>query len=204
MNQETVWNSISESWSNFRQKPRKELYNLNWKEGKLLDLGCGNCRNLLPFKNLDLYGVDFSSEMLKQAKKFSEKHNLKVNLKKANMKKIPFEKEDFNYCLCLNSIHHLNKKDAEKALNEIHRILKKNGQCLISVWNKYTLSKFRNKPPLYLMFKKKETYITWSKHRRYYYLYSHKEFKKLLIKNNFKIIKSGKIFDKNLTFLIQK
>jgi len=199
MNQEKVWDILAESWNNFRQKIyEKELYHLNWKKGKLLDIGCGNCRNLLPFKNLELYGIDFSSKMLEQSKKFIKKHNLKVNLKKADMKKIPFKDNFFDYCLNINSLHHVNKKNAEKALKEIYRILRKNGQCLISVWNKY---------PNFL-FRKKETYFTWKQkdkiYRRYYYLYNYFELKKLLLKNKFKIMKSGKIFDKNIKFLIQK
>ena len=198
MNQEQVWDSIAESWNNFRQKPSEELKNLNWKKGRLLDIGCGNCRNLLSFKTLELYGIDFSSNMLKQAEKFCEKHNMKVDIKKADMRKIPFKNNFFDYCLCLASLHHINKVDANEVLNEIYRIIKKEGQCLISVWNKYPR----------IIFRKKETFISWRKkeiiHPRYYYLYNYFEFRKLLIKNNFKIIKSGKIFDKNITFIIQK
>ena len=199
MNQEKVWDVLAESWNNFRQKIyEKELYNLNWKKGKLLDVGCGNCRNLTPFKNLELYGIDFSKEMIIQSKKFTQKHNLKVNLKKANMKKLPFKDNFFDYCLSLVSLHHLNKEDADIALKEIYRILKEKGQCYITVWNKY---------PKFL-FKSKEISIPWKQkdkvYHRYYYFYNYFEFKKLLKKNNFKIIKAGKIFDKNIKFLIQK
>ncbi len=198
MNQEQVWNSIAESWNNFRQKSSEELKSIEWKKGRLIDIGCGNCRNLLQFKNLELYGIDFSEEMIKQSEKFCKKNDLKVNLKKADMRKIPFKDDYFDYCLCLASLHHLNREDADKVLKEIHRMLKKEGQCFISVWNKYP--KF--------IFRKKETYISWKRkdriYNRYYYLYNYFEFKKLLLKNNFRIIKSGKIFDKNITFLIQK
>ena len=163
-----------------------------------MDVGCGNCRNLIPFKNLELYGVDFSKEMIKQSKNFTKKHDLKVDLKKADMKKIPFKENYFNYCLSLASLHHLNKIDADKTLKEIYRIIKKDGQCYITVWNKY---------PQFIL-KSKETYIPWKQknkiYQRYYYLYSYFEFKTLLLKNKFKIIKSGKIFDKNIKFLIQK
>src|SRR3989344_4795681 len=209
MNQEQVLDVLAESWSNFRNKiQEKEIYDLNWKEGKLLDVGCGNCRNLIPFKNLELYGIDFSKNMLKEAKKLSDKNNLKINLKKSDMRKIPFKNDYFDYCLCINSIHHLNKKDADKTLKEIYRILKKDGQGFISVWNKYTKFRFKKKAPLFLLFKPKETYIAWKQkdkiYRRYYYLYDYFEFKKLLRQNKFKIIKSGNFFDKNIKFLIQK
>jgi len=198
MNQEEVWDSIAESWNNFRQNPSEELKDLDWRKGKLLDICCGNCRNLLPFKNFELYGIDISEEMIKQAEKFCKKNNLKVNLKKSDMKEISFNDNFFDYCLCLASLHHVKKDDADKVLKEIYKILKKNGQCLISVWNKY---------PKFIL-RKKETYISWKQkdkiYQRYYYLYSFFELKKLLMKNNFKIIKSRKIFDKNITFLIQK
>ena len=199
MNQEQVWDSLAESWNNFRQKSsEEELFNLDWKKGRLLDIGCGNCRNLLYFKNLELYGIDFSSKMLEKAKIFCNKNKLKVNLKKSDMRKIPFGDNFFDYCLSLASLHHLNKEDADKVLKEIYRILKKEGKCFIAVWNKYT--KF--------LFNPKESYIPWKQKnkvfQRYYYLYSYFEFKKLLLKNNFKIIKSGKIFDKNIKFVIQK
>jgi len=199
MNQEQVWDSLAESWNNFRQKVyEKGLYHLNWKKGKLLEIGCGNCRNLKLFKGFDLYGIDFSSEMLKYAKKFSNKYSLNIKLKKADMIKIPFKENYFDYILNLASLHHLTKENADKSLKEIYRVLKKNGQCFISVWNKYP--KF--------IFHKKETYIEWKQkdkiYQRYYYLYNSFELKKLLIRDNFKILKSGKFFDKNLTFLIQK
>ena len=111
------------------------------------------------------------------------------------MKKLPFKNNFFDYSLCLDSLHHLNKKDVEEVIKEIRRVLKKNGKCFISVWNKLQIK---------FLFRKKEIFLPWSKHQRYYYLYSYLELKKLLLKNNFKILKSGKIFDKNINFVIQK
>ena len=69
--QQKIWDLIAPNWNNFRQKPLRELYKLNWKKGKILDLGCGNSRNLLPFKQLQCYGLDFSKNMLKESRKFS-------------------------------------------------------------------------------------------------------------------------------------
>ena len=33
--QQQVWNMIAESWTHFRNKPLKELENLDWKKGKI-------------------------------------------------------------------------------------------------------------------------------------------------------------------------
>jgi len=196
MNQQEIWNKIAPGWTDFRNKPLKGLYKLNWKKGKILDIGCGNCRNLLPFKNLDCYGVDFSREMLEQARKFIKKNNFKVNLKLASAEKLPYQNNSFDYVLALAVLHHL--KNPETAIKEIHRVLKNNGEAYISIWSKLQLK---------LLFKKKETFIPWKQKNctlmRYYHFVGYFELKSLLKKNNFKILKSN-FFGKNIKFLIKK
>ena len=115
MKQEEVWNSIAESLNNFRKYPSdKELIDLanKWKPGKILDLGCGNGRNLIPFtKNkFDSYGLDFSKNMIKNANKKFKENNLKATFKQGILTKISFKDNKFDYIICLASFHHLNKK----------------------------------------------------------------------------------------------
>ncbi|MBI2106823.1 class I SAM-dependent methyltransferase [Candidatus Woesearchaeota archaeon] len=196
MNQQKVWDKIAQSWNNFRNKPIGELKDLNWKRGKILDLGCGNCRNLLPFKNLKCYGLDFSKEMLKEAKKFSKKHNFKVILKHAEITNTKFKNNTFNYILAIATLHHL--KNPEKAIKEINRVLKPNGEAFITVWNKLQLK---------FILKKQETYIPWKKKdeilQRYYNFIGYFELKKIIKKNNFKIMSSN-FLGKNIIFRIKK
>ncbi len=196
MDQQQVWNKIASGWNNFRQKPLTELKKLNWKTGKILDVGCGNCRNLLPFKNLECYGIDFSKNMLEQAKKFAQKHNFKVKLKQASIEKIPFNDNCFDYVLAIAVLHHI--KNPETSVKEIHRVLKNNGEAYITVWNKLQLK---------FLFKEKETYIPWRKKQkviyRYYHFIGYFKLRNLLKKNNFKILKS-KFFGKNIAFLVKK
>ena len=196
MSQKEIWDKIAPSWNNFRQRPQPELKDLNWKSGKILDIGCGNCRNLLPFKNLDCYGIDFSSEMIKQAKIFTKKKNFKVKLKQSDMRKIPFKANFFNFILALATLHHL--KDPEIAIKEISRVLKKDGEAYITIWNKLQ--------PKFLL-KKRETTIPWKQKdqtlNRYYNFIGFIKLRKLLKQNNFTIIKSN-MLGKNITFLVKK
>ena len=196
MNQQEVWDKIAQSWNNFRNKPLEELKDLDWKKGKILDLGCGNCRNLLPFKNLECYGIDFSKEMLKEANKLSKKHNFKIILKQSKITKIPFKESTFNYILAIATLHHL--KNPEKAIKEINRVLKPNGEAFITVWNKLQLK---------FILKKQETYIPWKKKdevlQRYYNFIGYFELKKIIKKNNFSIISSN-FLGKNIIFRIKK
>ena len=193
--QQKIWDLIAPNWNNYRQKPLNELLKLNWKKGKILDLGCGNCRNLIPFKDLECYGLDFSKSMLEQSKKFSKKHNFKVSLTQSDLeKKLPYKSSSFNYVLAIASLHHLS--NPEFTIKEISRILKKNGEAYITVWNKLQ--------PKFL-FRKKRTLIPWKQKSqtlmRYYHFIGYLELKSLLRKNNFTILKSG--FGKNITFHVR-
>ncbi len=194
MNQKKVWNRIAEKWNNFRQKPEKKAEELArlWKPGKILDVGCGNCRNLFPFSKFDCYGVDFSENMIKEARKYTSKKNIKVNLKVDDANKLPFKDNNFDYVIAFAMLHHL--KNPEDGVKEIGRVLKKKGQAYISIWNKMQLR---------FLFKRKETYVKFGKEKRYYHFISFLEMRRLFKKYNFKILNS-KLFGKNLEFLVEK
>ncbi len=196
MNQQKLWDNMAKGWSNFRQKPERKAGELavKFKPGKVLDLGCGNCRNLLPFyeRKFDCYGIDFSINMIKEARKFAFKKNMKVNLKKADIARLPFKGNSFDYIIAFAVLHHL--KNPEEGIKEIHRVLKINGKAYISVWNKLQLR---------FLFKRKETYIKFGKEKRYYHFISFFGMRKLLNDYNFNILDS-KMFGKNLEFLVER
>ncbi|MEM4648100.1 MAG: class I SAM-dependent methyltransferase [Candidatus Pacearchaeota archaeon] len=196
--QEKVWDAIAEQWYHFRQKQfedvSKEIEKLaKLKKGKILEIGCGNCRNLRTFgeKNFECYGIDFSKEMLKYAKKYCKKYNFKVKLKKARAEKLPFKDNSFDYILNIATLHHLNKKQQIECIKEMRRVLKNGGLALISVWNKKS--------------KKKYNYVPWQvkgkKYWRYYYFFTMSELKKLFKKYGFRILKEIK--NKNLILLVK-
>ncbi|MEM1535281.1 MAG: methyltransferase domain-containing protein [Candidatus Pacearchaeota archaeon] len=204
--QEKVWDAIAEQWFRFRQEPFKDvgadLIRLSgkWQRGKILEIGCGNCRNLLPFARagFDCYGIDFSKKMLKYARIYAREKGFNVKLKKANATKLPFSNEFFDYVLCIATLHHLNKEQQSKAIAEIWRVLKRGGEAYISVWNKLN--------PRWL-FKKHEQLVPWhvkgKTYLRYYYFFWPFELKKALKQVGFKIQASFWL-SKNLRFLIKK
>ncbi|OYT38252.1 hypothetical protein B6U82_00285 [Candidatus Pacearchaeota archaeon ex4484_31] len=205
MEQKKVWDAIAEQWYHFRQKPfrdiAKELEKLSEKEkGKILEIGCGNCRNLLVFakKGFECYGLDFSEKMLEFAKLFYEKHKIKVRLKLGVAEKLPYQNNFFDYCLSISLLHHLETKEKRrKAVEEMFRVLKPNGLAFVSVWNLFPLSLFV-----------KNKMVKWQKEGkvfyRYYYLFLPFELKNLLRKAGFKVLRSSKLFGKNIWFLAKK
>ncbi len=190
-NQEKVWDKIACEWKTFRINPIEEAINfISNCNGTVLDLGCGSGRNFIPIPG-KLYGLDFSKNQLKYAKEYAKKEKIKVIIKKGTIKKLPFKNEFFDKIISIATIHCIeSKKDRERTLEEMFRVLKKGGQVLITVWNK-NQKKFANG--------EKEILLSWKigkkEYRRYYYLYDKKEIENLIKKIGFKITK---ILDKEM------
>ncbi len=204
--QQKIWDAIAPRWNDFRQRPLPEIASMlkkfaeEWKPGRILDIGCGNCRNLILFEynDFDCYGIDFSEEMLKCAMEYGKKHELKIKIKQAFATELPFPNSSFDYVLSISMLHHLNESERVKAIREIRRVLKPNGKAIIAVWNKLQPRFF---------FKKKDVTVPWHTkkevYQRYYHLFTSWELKKLLKKQGFKILQKN-IFGRMLIFVVEK
>ena len=96
---------------------------------KILDLGCGNGKNMLFRKELNITGVDISPEQVKICRKKN------LNVIEASITELPFENDTFDSMLCIATYHHIdNDIDRQKALHEMKRCLKQDGTVLITVW----------------------------------------------------------------------
>jgi tRNA (uracil-5-)-methyltransferase TRM9 len=199
-NQENIWDKIAEEWHMFKKSPSQTATEfINKSKGKILDFGSGSGRNLLqvnPSKNRELYLVDFSQEMLNLAEQRAKELNLKINTKKSSLEKTDFPENYFDAAICTAAIHCIETPaKRSKSVKELYRILKPGAKANIEVWNKDS-ERFKKNP--------KEKFISWrDKGKRYYYLFEEKEFKNLLEKTGFKIIK--KIPHKaNIIFIVEK
>lgn len=205
--QEKVWDSIAFGWETYRIKPIDEVVNfLRDKKGKILDFGCGGGKHF-PYINGEIYGVDFSKEMLKFAKELANKNNLKVNLTKTEADNLPFENDFFDSIIFIAVLHCIPKEEKrEKTLKELFRILKPKSESLITVWN-YNQPRFINS--------EKESFIPWKhdgkEYERYYYLYEKDEFVDLLKEVGFEIVKvsdkenpNGFYSKRNIDIIVRK
>jgi len=186
--QEKVWDKLAEKWHEYRKNTVYEVLDfLKGKKGKILDMGCGSGRNIIKLSGVEWYGVDFSGEMLKIAERDAKAKNIKAVFFKSTLEKLPFEDNSFGYVTFISTLHCIEKKsNRKKALKELFRVLKKNREAVISVWDK------QENPKLHEM-KAKEGYVNWKydgkNYRRYYYFYTHRELVKLLEEVGFKILK---------------
>lgn len=188
--QQQVWDKIAEKWKQYRANPINEVKEfLKNKKGKVLDLGCGSGRNFIEKKGLEFYGIDFSKNMVKIARRKAYKKVLKLNAWE-----IKFPDNFFDYALYISALHCIPlEENREKSLSELARVLKPKARAFISVWDKEQ-PKFKNEgKEIYLKWKfpekEKESYV-----ERYYKLYTKEEIIKLL-KKHFKIIK---IYEKKI------
>ncbi|MFX1406019.1 MAG: class I SAM-dependent methyltransferase [Promethearchaeota archaeon] len=117
-----------------RKKVISELKRLN-PSGVILDLGCGTGNLIIKiakaFPENEIIGIDISSEVLDIAKHNVEKKviNQDIKFKVGSAEDLPFPSESINLIISSLSLHHW--LDPIKALNEIYRVLSKNGACLI-------------------------------------------------------------------------
>ncbi len=199
------YNNISENFHQTRKYPWEE-FNKFLKyikdEDILTDLGCGNGRFydfIKQHKKINYIGIDNNKKLLKKAKlNTSKKTSAKFIY--GDLLKIPLKETSIDTAVSIASLHHIpSKKLKEKSIKEIKRILKDDGILIITVWNlfqkKYKKYIFQSYLRFFYTLGKynfRDTFIPWGKTgtKRYYYAFKFKELKKLLEKNNFKILYS--------------
>lgn len=212
---------IAEDFSRTRNKgwaEFEELASYLKTDDKLVDLGCGNGRfysflsekfaasskNGNLFKTISYLGIDNSKNLLKEAKKLISKSNKSSNnlqFKEGDLLKLPHKDKSFSVAACIAVLHHIPSEELrEKAVKEIHRILKPCGRLLLTVWNLLPQEKYKKQIGKY---EKQGMLIPWGNKKipRYYYAFKEKELETLLSKY-FKIIK--KTVGKNLTYICEK
>jgi len=197
MNQKQVWNNIAEEWNEFKITPAEHVFEfLKGKKGKILDLGSGSGRHLTKIKNGKMYLIDFSKKMIELAKKRAKEKNIEAEFNVADIKKLPFPNNFFDYAISIAVFHCIKGgKNREKAARELFRVVKKGAKAEIVVWNKDS-KRFKNSP--------KERVVKWrDKGSRYYYLFDEKEIHDLFKKVGFKIVKR-EIPQRSIIFIVQK
>lgn len=107
-------------------------------EEKVLDVGCGFGRHIeeLAPKCEEIVGIDNTSEMVSRAtQELLRKHdNVHVYLAPAD--NMPFSDERFDRIICMtNTFGNMKPEDyRRKVLHEFHRVLKPEGEVIISVY----------------------------------------------------------------------
>ena len=146
------------------------------KTDLVCDAGCGNGKNIKYLNNnCNIVGFDNCQKFIDIC------INKGYNVLYSDILNTPFDKNTFNYIICIAVIHHLDSEYKHIcAINELMNILKKDGQLLFTLWafESDEYSKKKN-------FKKGHNYIKFDKNDRYYYIYDKEMLINMLKKINY-------------------
>ena len=111
--------------------------------GKVLDIGCGAAPVVseLRRRGVECVGVEYAGDMIKHARNRLRSMGLDDDkLYRADCRAVPFEDASFDVIVCLGVISYV--EDFERAIGEIHRLLKPGGHALVSFRNLHSLAIF--------------------------------------------------------------
>ena len=103
-------------------------------EKTVLDCGAGGRRPPLALFYNDGYktaGIEILDSQIKRAIKYEKENNMKLNIIKGDMRELPYEDNTFNFVFSFHTIFHLPKKEVEKALKEMDRVLAPGGLIFV-------------------------------------------------------------------------
>lgn len=103
----------------------------SYENKKILDIGCnyGEIARVLSRYN-QVTGIDTDIKALNHAKEYC----LDAKFIQASAVKLPFGRNSFDVVICLSVLEHI--KEDQKVLREISRVLKKNGELILTVPDK--------------------------------------------------------------------
>jgi len=104
-------------------------------EKVILDCGAGgSCPPLALFRDYgyETFGIEIDEEQLTKANLFAKENGVLLNIIKGDMREIPFKPETFGCVFSYGAIFHMKKADICRAINEIKRVLKPGGLCLVN------------------------------------------------------------------------
>lgn len=125
---EGEWRLISKYFKNLAGK---KLLKLDlWNEANNTDIS-----ERAIHADMKVTGIDISKAVTKRAIANFKKKNLKARFVVGDIRKMPFKNKEFDYVYTMGTIEHI--PNPEKAIQEIHRVLKPGGIAIIGVPYRY-------------------------------------------------------------------
>ena len=125
------YDKISKTYSELYGEEQKQKYvfiaNLIKIQGKVLDVGCGDCQFASHF-DVDYYGVEPAKELVRNSKYsiyFDKKRIQLVNAEDMKLDKM------FDVIVCITSAHHFS--DPDKVFSKLNNHLKKEGHLVVTL-----------------------------------------------------------------------
>jgi ubiquinone/menaquinone biosynthesis C-methylase UbiE len=192
-----TWNTIAESFNHTRHKTWDfclAFIKSISPDTVCADLGCGNGRHLIPLacQVKNAIGYDISINLLSITANMLQKHEItNTSLVQGDLVHLPFKSNVFDHIIYIAALHNIKgKKNRIQSLKELYRVLKPEGNALVSVWSQ-DQSRFKDKLKHQQTGEAGDIIIYWRQHKlnipRFYHLYQKNEFKQELVAADFSI-----------------
>lgn len=139
------WKIVQDNQTEIWKEPSIESYYLlnRWssqEKKEFLDLGCGLGRHSILFgkNNFNVSCFDISEEAIKRTREWADKENLIFDYKIGDMLNLPYKDEKFDCIYCRNVISHTDTEGMKKVIKELYRVMKKDGECYLTLGSKDT------------------------------------------------------------------
>lgn len=145
----THFDSVAEGYANayndgsffsyfFNRRLEIVLESLNkYDQATILDVGCGPgmMAKYSVEKGFEFYGIDISEKMIEECiNNFGQENSTHFSVGK--LQKLEFPDAFFDVVLCMGALEYVPKDEIEESLAEMIRVLKPNGQIIMSLMNK--------------------------------------------------------------------
>ena len=139
------WQCVEGTSAHYWKTPSIESYYLlsRWHDAgykEFLDLGCGLGRHSVLFgKNgFCVHAFDISEDAVESTREWAESEDLRLDYKVGDMLDLPYPDDRFDCIYCKNVISHTDTEGIKKAIGELYRVLKKDGECYLTLGSKDT------------------------------------------------------------------
>jgi len=103
-----------------------------------LDLGCGLGRHTIQFAKagFNTKAFDLSEDAIRRTREYAKQENLNIDTKVGDMLNLPYEAESIDCIFCRNVISHTDTKGMREITKELRRVLRKDGECYMTLGSK--------------------------------------------------------------------
>lgn len=107
-----------------------------WRDSDVLEVGCGVGTDAINFarRGARYTGVDLTEASIELVRRRFELEGLPANLRVADAEELPFADDSFDLVYSHGVLHHT--PDTQRAIDEVHRVLKPGGAALVMLYHK--------------------------------------------------------------------